>query len=102
MTKINARIRRRGSTVKPDALRDCAAASDTQLAPETAGVLSPEQREYFEQFTKEIALIHRNLDLQLRRFSQVQLQIDGLQALLISTPVNAIRAGACSLKKQPN
>src|SRR4051794_595316 len=72
-----------------------------QGAPGAAGVLSAEQLGYFERVSGEIALIHRDLDIQLRRFSQVQMQMDQLQALLMpsATPT---RRGASKARKPAN
>jgi len=52
--------------------------------------------EYFERVSGEIALIHRDLDIQLLRFSQVQMQMDRLQALLMPSakPTRIVVGGA--------
>jgi hypothetical protein len=60
-------------------------------------VLDPDHLEYFERVTEQIAHIHRDLDIQLRRFSQVQMQMDQLRALLV--PQISSRAGAAGPRR---
>jgi len=63
--------------------------------------LGPEHVEYFERVTEEIALIHRDLDIQVRRFAHVQMELDQLRLLLVPT-VAPTRAGIARLRKQAN
>jgi hypothetical protein len=63
------------------------------------GVLNPEHLEYFERVTEEIAHIHRDLDIQLRRVAEVQMQMDQLWALLVPA-VESTRSKTAGLRKQ--
>ena len=103
MPHITARTKRRRSSTETLAtrLRGRTGARGEQGVPGAAGVLSPEQLEYFERVTEEIALIHKDLDIQLRRFSQVQMQMDQLQAILVPTG-RATRIGTVGTRKQAN
>jgi hypothetical protein len=64
------------------------------------GVLDPEHVKYFECVTGEIDQIHKDLDIQLRRFAQLQKQMDQLRALLLLPSVAALRAGPARPRKQ--
>ena len=103
MPQINAgRRRRRSSTASlATRLRGRTGARGKQGVPGAAGVLSPEQLEYFQRVTEEIAVIHHDLDIQLRRFAQVQMQMDQLQALFVP-PAKATRIATVGARKQPN
>jgi len=104
MPQINARPKRdRRSTVTlATRLRGRTGARGKQGVPGAAGALSPEQLEYFERVNEQIALIHRDLDIQLRRFSQVQMQMDQLQALLMPSPAKPTRIATAGARKQAN
>jgi hypothetical protein len=54
--------------------------------------------EYLEKVTEQIAHIHRDLDIQLRRFSQVQMQMDQLRSLLVPQ-ISSPRAGAAGPRR---
>ena len=92
--------RRRSSTATlASRLRGRRGARGEQGIPGPAGVLGPDHLEYFERVTEEIALIHRDLDIQLRRFAQVQMQLDQLRALMVPH-LGATRARTAGLRKQ--
>ncbi|HEV3215480.1 MAG TPA: hypothetical protein VGZ27_07135 [Vicinamibacterales bacterium] len=98
MAHIHARRTRRHRSSTADLatrLRGRAGPKGEQGVPGPAGALSADHLEYFEHVTEEIAHIHRDLDIQLRRFAQVQMQMDQLRALLAPNiaPVGGTTAG---------
>ena len=102
MPQFNARTKRRRSStaILASRLRGRTGAKGKQGVPGSAGVLNSEQLEYFARVTEQIATIHRDLDIQLRRFSQVQMQLDQLQALLMPA-ITAPRTGSSARPTKP-
>jgi hypothetical protein len=61
----------------------------------------PKHVKYFECVTGEIAHLHKDLDIQLRRFARLQKEMDQLRARLLLPSVASMRAGTARPRKQP-